>query len=113
MKGITPFDKVKGAAGGRLQMQMIASRNRMVGCLLVLGASASAFGQTLPADLPAPTAESGQLAQRFVDDKLVIWRQRLKLEDWQISAVMARRSDLAPKTLGGIKWDKLKKTAVI
>ena len=48
-----------------------------------------------------------------MDEKVAVWRQRLKLEDWQVSAVMTRRSDLAPRTLGGIHWDKPKKTAVI
>ena len=48
-----------------------------------------------------------------MNDRLAVWRQRLKLEDWQISVVMARLSDLPPKTLGGIRWDKTKKSAVI
>jgi hypothetical protein len=72
----------------------------------MLSALGSAFGQTT-------AFERTQLAQRFVHEKLTVWQQRLRLEDWQISAVMARRSDLAPKTLGAIKWDKPKKTAVI
>jgi hypothetical protein len=95
---------------------MLTSGNSYLGWLLVLGAVGSAFGQTIPSDIPpvnVTEVERSQLTQRFVNDKLVIWRQRLKLEDWQISAVMARRSDLAPKTLGAIKWDKPKKTAVI
>jgi hypothetical protein len=48
-----------------------------------------------------------------MDTRLAVWRQRLKLEDWRISAVMTRRNDLAPRTLGGIRWDKSKKSAVI
>ncbi len=48
-----------------------------------------------------------------MEERLVVWRQRLKLEDWQVSVVMTRLSDLPPKTLGGIRWDKNKKTAVI
>jgi hypothetical protein len=79
------------------------------GCLLVLGPCA--FAQDVA---PPPTAaEQVQLAQRFVDERLAIWRQRLKLEDWKISATMTPLSDLAPKTLGGIRWDKPKKSAVI
>ena len=65
------------------------------------------------ASQPATATESHQLAQRFLDEKVAVWRQRLKLESWQISATMARRSDLPPKTLGGIRWDKNKKNAVI
>jgi hypothetical protein len=57
--------------------------------------------------------EQRQFAARFVEEKLAVWRQRLKLENWNISVVMIRRSDLKPKTLGGIRWDKGKKSAVI
>lgn len=70
---------------------------------------APAFGQTSTVALPA----SGTQVQRFVDERVAAWRQRLKLEDWQISAVLTHRSDLAPQTLGGIRWDKNKKTAVV
>lgn len=57
--------------------------------------------------------DTTQRAQRYVDERIAVWRQRLKLEDWRISAVMTRRIDLAPQTLGGIRWDKSKKSAVI
>jgi hypothetical protein len=73
-----------------------------VACVLLLGPHALA--QEVP---------PGQLAKRFVDEKLAVWQQRLKLEDWRISAVMTPLSDFAPKTLGGIRWDKTKKSAVI
>ena len=80
-------------------------------CLLALCALGSAFAQ---ADQPeANAAEQSQIARRFVDEKLAVWRERLKLEDWKISVVMTRLSDLPPKTLGGISWDKSKKSAVI
>jgi hypothetical protein len=88
-------------------------------CVFVLSAVASAFAQTTASDTrasePAQTtaAEQAQLAQKFVDEKLAVWRQRLQLEDWRISAVMTPRGDLASKTLGGIRWDKTKKSAVI
>jgi len=81
----------------------------LAGGLLVLCAVSSAFAQTSASELP----RSGPQVQRFMDEKVAEWRQRLKLEDWQISAVMTRRSDLAPQTLGGIHWDKPQKTAVI
>jgi hypothetical protein len=57
--------------------------------------------------------EHAELIGRFVDERLAVWRQRLNLEDWRISVVMTRRSDLKPKTRGRIRWDKDKKTAVI
>lgn len=70
----------------------------------------SAFAQTPASE--TRTQVSSQ-AQRFMEERLVVWRQRLKLEDWQVSVVMTRLSDQPPKTLGGIRWDKNKKTAVI
>jgi hypothetical protein len=108
---------------------MIVNRRSFgIGCLIALGTLASAFAQTTSVDAhghcPAVVNEPGggphataaaqnQAAQEFVATKLAVWRERLKLEDWRISAVMTRRSDLAPKTLGGISWDKGKRSAVI
>ncbi len=52
-------------------------------------------------------------AEEFVKARLVIWQQRLKLDDWKISIVMSRSSDLKPHSLGNIRWDKSKMSAVI
>jgi hypothetical protein len=91
-------------------------------CVFVLtlaGALLPAWAQTVVAPAactvsdPLADSERAQAAQRFVEEKLALWRQRLKLEDWRVSVVMAQQSDLAPKTLGAIKWDKAKKSAVI
>jgi hypothetical protein len=57
--------------------------------------------------------ERRQIAAAFVQERLGVWQERLKLKDWQISIVMARRSDLKPKTLGATHWDKEKKCASI
>ena len=94
--------------------------------LLTLCAFVSAHAQTANsasrvADRPIPrealaisnSEEQREIAKQFVHEKLVIWQERLKLADWQISVVMARRSDLKPKTLGATRWDKDKKTASI
>jgi hypothetical protein len=86
-------------------------RARVVGCLLVLGTVTSAFAQT-PASDPSP-AEASQLAQQHVTERLAVWQQRLKLDEWRISVLRARSSELKPGTLGAISWDKGKKTAVI
>jgi hypothetical protein len=48
-----------------------------------------------------------------VNERLSVWSKRLNLEGWQISVVMTRRDDLKANTLGGIRWDKGKKSAVI
>jgi hypothetical protein len=57
--------------------------------------------------------EQRQVAARFIQERLAVWQERLKLKDWQISIVMARRTDLKPKTLGATHWDKDKKCASI
>jgi hypothetical protein len=84
-------------------------------CTLVW--AGSAFAQTAEVRGPviaSPESQSAaQLAQHFVDERLAVWRQRLKLEGWKISAVMTRKASLAPQTLGGIHWDKHKRTAEI
>jgi hypothetical protein len=49
----------------------------------------------------------------FVDARLAFWQKQLQLSEWNISIVMTRRGDLKAKTLGGIRWDKGKKTAVM
>jgi hypothetical protein len=61
---------------------------------------------------PSPV-EASQFAQQYITERLVVWQQRLKLQAWRISVLQARSSDLKPRTLGAIRWDKGKKTAVI
>jgi len=51
--------------------------------------------------------------QAYVREKLAIWQQRLKLQDWKITVSMARARDMKPKTLGNIHWDLETKTAAI
>lgn len=57
--------------------------------------------------------DCGLMAQSYVSERLAVWQQRLKLQDWKISILMAHPSDLKPKTLGNIHWDADKKSAVI
>lgn len=57
--------------------------------------------------------EYPEIARWFAEERLAVWRERLRLEDWRISVVMARRSHLEPRTRGKIRWDKDKKTAVV
>src|SRR5690242_11080596 len=57
--------------------------------------------------------ECAQMSEPYVVERLAIWQQRLKLEDWKISIAMAHPSDLKPKTLGNIHWDADKKSATI
>jgi hypothetical protein len=74
----------------------------VVGCILnTLAIAASA--QLLP----------DAFVEKFVNEKVAVWQRNLSLEDWNISILMCRRGDLKLKTLGGIRWDKSKRTAVI
>lgn len=57
--------------------------------------------------------ECAQISEPYVAERLAVWQQRLKLEGWKISIVMAHPTDLKPKTLGNIHWDADKKSAVI
>ena len=84
--------------------------------LLALTTIASAFAQT-PADARSPEAsaqiEAARKAEQFVNERLSTWIKRLNLDGWQISVIMTRHDDLKANTLGGIRWDKTKKSAVI
>lgn len=53
------------------------------------------------------------LAENYTNERLAVWQQRLNLQDWHVSVVMSRATELKPKTLGNIHWDIEKKTAVI
>ena len=61
----------------------------------------------------APAVAPEMDARPFVDARLVFWQKHLQLSEWNISIVMTRRGDLKAKTMGGIRWDKGKKTAVM
>lgn len=62
----------------------------------------------------APTAsERTLMAERFAVEKLCSWQRRLNLHSWDISIVVVPVSTLKKNTVGNIRWDKDKKTAVI
>lgn len=104
-----------------LRSGIIARRSNLAGiavlaaCVLgsALAPSATAENKVSAATETESLAERGEVAKRFVNERLGVWQQRLKLQEWRISVVMIRRDDLKPRTLGGIKWDKPKKSAVI
>lgn len=79
-------------------------------CLLVLFTSVLAcLAQELPTT--ASSRDRAEMAETFVHQRLTVWQQRLHLEAWKISVVMSRRSDMKPRKLGAIRWDKHRKTA--
>jgi hypothetical protein len=53
------------------------------------------------------------ITQEQVDGWLETWSSRLRLQDWRIQAKIVRSTDLKPDTLGHIKWDSDRKTALI
>jgi hypothetical protein len=57
--------------------------------------------------------EAALATERFAAERLWLWQQRLNLADWNISVVVARATELKPRTLGNIHWDAEKKRAVI
>ena len=91
-----------------------ADRAARRNCSTVLRKSdAQADAGVGPGDSCMSVREQSQLAERFVNERLAVWSKRLNLEGWQVSVVMTRRDDLKANTLGGIRWDKDKKRAVI
>jgi hypothetical protein len=65
---------------------------------------------TAPATAPV---EAREFAQHYIAEKVILWQQRLKLNEWKISWTMACRSDLKLDTVGQIHWDEPGKSAAI
>jgi len=82
-------------------------RHTRVALICLLAFDPLVSGQT-PAD-----SERAQAAQTYSTERLALWQQRLKLTDWHITISQVRRADLKPKTMGGISWDKPRKSATI
>ena len=87
---------------------------RVAGCLLPIVVSVLFLPNGKAGDPAVPeTWDCSAQATTLIAEKLGIWQQRLKLENWKISVTMTRLTDLKPKTLGNIHWDADKRTAVI
>ncbi len=59
------------------------------------------------------TPDCSAQATTFIVEKLKLWQQRLKLDNWKITVTMSHLTDLKPKTLGNIHWEADNKTASI
>ncbi len=83
--------------------------------ILVLLVAGNIYAQapSAPANPPESPRERTLLAERYAAERLSAWQKRLNLQDWNISLIVARATELKPKTLGNIHWDAEKKTAVI
>ncbi len=93
---------------------MLSGSPHVVGLFLpVLLSVFSGVSAAEPLSAPPSQRERTLLAEGFATEKLWMWQKRLNLDDWNISVVVSRSSDLKPKTLGNIHWDLDKKTAVI
>ena len=72
------------------------------------------FAAVLPAQPVSTSAhERTLLAESFAREKLSVWQKRLNLQDWDVALEVVRSTQLRPKTLGNIRWDAEKKTALI
>ena len=92
-----------------------ASAHRAAALLLFLFASigyTSTNLSALPAS-PSTPEDREAAAQKFVSQRLAVWKERLNLRDWSVSAQLVRPSSLEPKTLGNIRWDLDRKEATI
>ena len=81
--------------------------------LAFLFCSFAGLSRAEPPALPSSAQERAEVAVNYVNERLVIWQQRLSLQDWKISILMSHQNELKPKTLGNIHWESDKKTAVI
>jgi hypothetical protein len=79
--------------------------------LIYLGCVGTATAQ--PSAINITPRERTVQAESFANERLWVWQKRLNLQDWNISVVIARASELKPKTLGNIHWDLDKRNAVI
>ena len=83
---------------------------------LALFAALSASPQAQNQEQVSDQTESRErvvLTQSFATERVWLWQKRLNLQDWNISVLVARATDLKPRTLGNIHWDADKKRAVI
>lgn len=87
---------------------------KLSGCLLPIAVSVLFLPKGKAGDPAVPeTWDCSEQARTLINEKLRIWQQRLKLENWKISVTTTRLTELKPKTLGNIHWDADKKTALI
>lgn len=85
---------------------------RLIPLALLFTFAGNTFAQA-PTAPPESPRERTLLAERYAVERLSVWQKRLKLQDWNISLVVSRATDLKPKTLGNIHWDTEKKTATL
>jgi len=80
---------------------------------LMAGGSVPSRAQEVPPESATLARERTLMAGSFASEKLWVWQKRLNLQAWDVSVVVARAAELKPRTVGHIRWDRAKKTAVI
>lgn len=53
------------------------------------------------------------LTEEMLQQRLVYWQQKLRLQDWRIKVSIARSADIGGEYQGGINWSLNAKTASI
>jgi hypothetical protein len=100
----------------------MSSRNPRVGvCLTVaatlfyftLSTGAAGLPPASESNGPATPQEREAFADKFVHQKLQVWKERMNLTDWDLSVNLVRTGALEPRTLGNIHWDTDAKRARI
>jgi hypothetical protein len=81
--------------------------------ILLTLSGTSSHAQSIVTPAETLVSERSLLAERFAVEKLWWWQRRLRLQDWDVAVVVSRASELKPNTLGNIRWDYDKKTAVL
>jgi hypothetical protein len=81
--------------------------------LVMTGGVAPSHAQSASKSGETSAFERSLLAERFASERLWVWQKRLNLQGWDLSVVASRANELKPKTVGNIRWDREKKTAVI
>jgi hypothetical protein len=83
--------------------------------LLSMGVLAVAASPVCMAEANSGGVSAAERSQceSFIAERLSVWQQRLKLGDWNLKVILARASELKPKTLGNVNWDSEKKEATI
>jgi hypothetical protein len=74
-------------------------------CLTISCFAVDPVAHAAPRLAPSTRQEQVAEAEKFVQNKLELWQQRLSLTGWSIRVNLVRSSTLKPKTLGGIHWD--------
>ncbi len=81
--------------------------------LLALGISVFLGVPTKTVQARSALSKPMSVDETQVDKWMQSWKKRLSLQDWVISTVIVRSTDLKPDTLGNLKWNSENKTAII